>query len=156
MYVTRRYDEAAEMLRRQITVDPNFYLSHAFLGLVYEQQGRVKEAVEELRTATRLDDNTEALAQLGHALALAGERDEGQEIIARLKDMSATRYVSPYNIAAIYLGLGERDLTFVWLDKAFEDHSEWMHHIRVDPRFDPLHPDPRFNELLRRIGLPPV
>jgi hypothetical protein len=70
--------------------------------------------------------------------------------------MGASQYVSPYNVALIYAGLGDRDRTFEWLEKAFEEHAEWMYHLGVDPRLRPYHADPRFNAILRRMGFPPV
>ncbi len=154
LYLLRRYDQAESELKHLIAEQPEFYLPHAYLGLVYEQTGRQREAVEEFRAATRLDQTPEALAQLGHAYALAGEREEARTILDNLQRMSASRYVSPYNIALIFAGLGDREQTFAWLDRAVEDRSEWTHHIHIDPRLDSLHDDPRFQGLLRRIRLP--
>ncbi len=156
LYLARQYDQAEAELKPMVAAQREFYLPHAYLGLVYEQTGRTREAVDEFRIATRLDDTPEALAQLGHACALDGERAEARTIVVNLKKMSASRYVSPYNIALIYAGLEERDQAFAWLDKAVEDRSEWMHHIRADPRLDEFRDDPRFQSLLRRVGLPAV
>jgi serine/threonine-protein kinase len=156
LYFARQYDQAEAELKRLVAAQPEFYLPHAYLGLVYERTGRQQEAVEEFRNATRLDETTEALAQLGHACALAGQRAEARTILKNLQTMSVSRYVSPYNIALIFAGLEDRDQAFAWLDKAVEDRSEWMHLISVDPRLDGYRDDPRFEALLRRVGLPVV
>jgi len=157
VYLAGHYEQAQRELLQQIELDPDYYLTHAFLGLVYEQTGRYAEAVEELRTASRLDvKNQEALAQLGHALAIAGEAGEAREILERLERLGASQYVSPYNVALIYAGLGNSDKLFEWLEKAYKERSEWMYHLRVDPRLRPYQADPRFNAILRRMGFPPA
>lgn len=77
--------------------------------------------------------------------------NRAQECLDALLALSRQRYVAPVNIAAVYVGIGDRDRAFAWLDKAFDDHSQWLSEIRVDPAFDPVRADPRFTNLLRRI-----
>ncbi len=156
LYLAHQYDRAESEAKALIAAKPDFYLTHAYLGLIYEQTGRLREAIKELEAAYRLDENPEALAQLGHVHALAGESAEARRILGELLGMSVSRYVSPYDIALTYAGLGDREQTFAWLDKAIEDRSEWVYYIRLDPRLDGLHDDPRFQGLLRRIGRAPL
>jgi adenylate cyclase len=91
---------------------------------------------------------------LGHAYAVAGMRDEALKIIASLKEQSKQRYIAPFRFALIYVGLGENDQAFEWLEKSFKDRSPDMKFLKVDPRFDNLRSDPRFADLLRRMNFP--
>jgi predicted nucleic acid-binding protein len=91
---------------------------------------------------------------LGHALAMTGQRDAARQILDELIEMSRERYVSPYFIAEVYRGLGEIDRTFEWLEKAYEHHSDWLVWLGVEPALDGLRRDPRFTDLMRRVGLP--
>jgi hypothetical protein len=90
---------------------------------------------------------------LGHAYAVSGQKDRAQNAVAELKQLSKQRYVAPFEIATIYVGLGEKDQTFEWLEKAYLDHSPWLIWLNVDPRFDSLHGDPQYQDLRRRMGL---
>jgi TolB-like protein/Tfp pilus assembly protein PilF len=152
LYYARRYERAASELKTLLAEEPDYYLAHAYLGLVYEQTGQLREAVEQFRTATGPDETPEALAQLGHACAIAGDRAEAHRILGEIQRMSVSRYVSPFNFALIHAGLGDRDQAFAWLDRAIEDHSEWIHTLGVDPRLEHLRDDPRFQALLQRVG----
>ena len=92
---------------------------------------------------------------LGHAYAQAGKRAEAIRVLEGLKQRSKQHYVSPYDFAIIYLGLGEKDKTFAWFEQAYQERSSWMPWLQVDPLYDPLRSDPRFKDLLRRMGLTP-
>ena len=156
LYLARRYEQAESELKSLITEQPRFQMAHAYLGLVYEQTGRSREAVGEFRTATGLDESTEALAQLGHALAIAGESEEAIRVLRELERMSASRYVNPFSVGLIHAGLGDLDQAFAWFDRAVEERSEWISLVAVDPRVDGLRGDPRFQALLRRVGIAPI
>ncbi len=152
-YFARRYEQATEQYRRAIGVAPKFYWPRLMLGWAYEQQGKFSEAIAELNQAYRLNDGSQVLASLGHAYAASGQRDEAQKVIAELQESTKRRYVSPYDVAAIYAGLGDKEQTLAWLEKAYEDRSGWLAlWLKVDPKFDLLRSDPRFRDLLRRIG----
>src|SRR6185503_13641901 len=90
---------------------------------------------------------------LAHCREFAAVRDKALKALAELHQISETRYVSPYFFAVIYAGLGNKDQTFAWLDKAVEDRSFFLIWLKVEPLFDPLRDDPRFHNLLRRVGL---
>ncbi len=152
-----RYDQAVEQFRKTLELDPNFSVAHFALGLTAEQQGRLPEAIEEFQRAFALSGGNPLFkAAVGHAYALARRPDEAQKTLAELTKLAKQTYVSPYGIATIYAGLGDKDQAFVWLEKAYAARSIWVIHLqlRVDPRLANLHSDARFQSLLRRIGLP--
>ena len=95
------------------------------------------------------------VAALGHAYALAGKRDEALKVLDELKELSKEKRVSPGDMALLYTGLGQREQALEWLEKAYEERCGDLAYLKVDPRFDSLRSDPRFQNLLRRIGLPP-
>jgi serine/threonine protein kinase/tetratricopeptide (TPR) repeat protein len=152
----RQYDEAIKQLPSTLDLDPNYWYAYDFLGRAYEQLGRLPEAIAAYRKAFELEkDNAENWANLGHAYAASGKPDEARRIIAQLKETSARSYVAPYNIALIYLGLGDKDQAFAWLERAYQERSSFLVlYMTNDARFDRLRSDPRFADLLRRIGLP--
>ncbi len=152
----RQYDQAIEQLRRVLDMDANFALAHLFLGWAYEQKGMFEEAIAEFQKASSLSGGWPTIVgALGHAYAVSGQKDRAQNVIAELKQLSRRRYVAPLEIAVIYVALGDKDLTFEWLEKAYRDHSSWLPWLKVDPRFDSLHGDSRYRDLRRRMGLPP-
>jgi tetratricopeptide (TPR) repeat protein len=155
LYMARRYDEAAQQLQEIVLTDSNYYFVHAYLGLVYEQQGKLAEAVAEFQRATALDDSPEPRAQLAHAYALAGRKAEARKLLAELMERAKHQYLSPYNIATIYVALGDYPRALQSLEDALDDRSESCPDLNVDPRLDPLRSNPRFQNLLRRMNFPP-
>ena len=153
---TRQPDKAIEQLRNGIELDATYWYAHDFLGRAYEQKERFPEAIAEFQRAVELEkDNAENWSNLGHAYAVSGRRAEAKKIIDQLKDTSAHSYVAPYNLAAIYAGLGDKDQAFAWLDRAYADRSGFLaFYFKTDAHMDSLRSDPRFDELMRRIGLP--
>jgi hypothetical protein len=85
---------------------------------------------------------------------LAGKRSDAQGVLQTLLARAKQSYASPFDIALVYTALGDKDAAFAWLDKAMKDHSTWLVYSKWEPRLDPLRSDPRFQDLLRRIGLP--
>ncbi len=112
------------------------------------------QARSEFQKGISLDGST-SLARLGHGYAVAGKRREAQKVLNELNDLSKQKYVSSYDIAVIYVGLGEKEQAFAWLEKAYDERSTWLEFLKVEPQLDPLRSDPRFVELVRRVGLPP-
>jgi tetratricopeptide (TPR) repeat protein len=152
----RKYDQSAEQLRKTLEMDQNFPLAHHRLGLVYEQQGKYAEAIDEFRQVVNLlPGKPLGIAALGHAYALSGKRAEAQKAIAQLEELSKQRFVSPAFIALIHTALGDKEQAFAWLEKAHTENDANLARLKVDPRFDPLRSDPRFTDLVRRVGLPP-
>ncbi|PYS66734.1 MAG: hypothetical protein DMF73_20955 [Acidobacteria bacterium] len=148
-----RYNEAIDQLTKTIDMDPNFWMPHTFLGWTYKANGRYAEAIAELAKAKQFDNNNMILGSLGEAYALSGNKVEAQKVLDELNAFSKQHFVSPYSIALVYAGLGEKDLAFQWLEKAYGDRTEFLGWIKVDQRLDGLRPDPRFSELMRRVGL---
>jgi tetratricopeptide (TPR) repeat protein len=136
-------------------MDPSFAVAHGYLGQAYLAKGEYQKALRELQLALALSGNeTSFKAELGNAYAVAGKKTEALAILHELLQMSAQRYVSPYSIALVYVGLGDRDQAFQWLDKAYDEHSVRLINIAVHPRLTGLRSDPRFTALVKRIGLP--
>ncbi|MGI8990686.1 MAG: protein kinase domain-containing protein [Bryobacteraceae bacterium] len=153
-FYARRYEEGIDQARNVLELHPAYGIAFYFMGLCFEQKGMAGEAVDCLRKAVDLlDGNPTATAGLGHALGIAGRREEALQVLQTQLQVSRKRYVAPHDIAVIHAGLGDRDSFFEWLDKAREDHSPWLPFIKSDPRSDPYREDPRFKEVLTRIGL---
>jgi DNA-binding winged helix-turn-helix (wHTH) protein/Flp pilus assembly protein TadD len=153
LYFMRQYDRAIKHFQKMLEMDANFYGTHSNLGCVYEQKSMYEEAIAEFEKALMLDDNLSTRAWLGHAYAIAGKIDEAQGVINDLKERSKSRYISPYDIAMIYIGLREQEQAFAWLDKAFEDRNDSLVWLRFDPRLDSIRTDSRFINLVQRVGL---
>ena len=137
-------------------MDPNYPPAHDFLAGAYEQKGMHQEAIAEFQKAISLsgEDSLTNRAALGHAYAVAGKEQEALKMIGELKGLSKEIYIAPYDVAMIYVGLDQKDQAFDWLQKASEERSGWLRYLKVDPRLDPLRSDPRFPNLVRRVGLP--
>jgi TolB-like protein/DNA-binding winged helix-turn-helix (wHTH) protein/lipoprotein NlpI len=155
LYYAGQYDRAIEQARQVIEMDPNFWGAHHDLGRAYEQKGMYEEAVIEFQKAINISKIPRAISSLGHAYAASGRRKEAHKLIHELKELSQQQYVSPYFIATIYAGLGDKDQAFEWLSKAYVGRARHLMWLKADPRFGSLHSDPRFADRLRRIGLPP-
>jgi eukaryotic-like serine/threonine-protein kinase len=152
-YYAHQYVSAIDQYQKAIAADPAFGYVHLYLGSAYEQQGSKALAIEEFRHALELSGgNSNELAALGHAYAIARKMPEARKILVELKERSRQTYVQPLWLAAIHLALDERDLAHDWIDKAYEDRSSWLVYLKVDPIFDRLRAEPWFKDLLRRIG----
>jgi tetratricopeptide (TPR) repeat protein len=153
-FIEQDNDRAIQQLRKTLDLDSNFSVGHHYLGIVYGQKAMYKEALEEFQRSDKLSGggafNT---AQSGYIYAVWGKRAEAEKIIAELKRQSKDSSVSPWGIALIYTGLGESDQAFEWLDKAYNDRAFDLQYAKVDPRFETLRSDPRFQKLLKRIGI---
>ena len=151
-YLARQYDRAIEQGRSTVELDPSFAAAHLILGEAYVQAGRSDRGLAELQSAASLaGSNPLYLAQVGVVYASAGKRTEALQIIARLRTLSGNRYVSPYGLAQIYAALNEKEQTYRWLQAAYDDHAVWMTYLAVDPVFDRLRSEQRFQEMLRRV-----
>jgi TolB-like protein/DNA-binding winged helix-turn-helix (wHTH) protein/Flp pilus assembly protein TadD len=153
--VARRYDEGIEQVRRTLEMDPNFAHAHFRLGQIDVMRGMYAQAIPELENAIRLSGGSpRATAELGLAYALQGNRNAALKLLGVLRDRSRQRYVSPANLALIYGGLGDKDRTLEWLDKAYAERSPTLSLLRVTPAFESVRTEPRFRLLVTRIGLP--
>ncbi len=153
-YFARQYDLALEHYRAALEMDPHFFFVHILLGQACLQKGMFKPALFALKTAARLsDDSTFALARLAQGYAIAGQQEKARLLLKRLQGMSPRKYVAPFEIAMIHTGLQEYDEAFAWLTKAFDQRSIWLGYLQVEPQLDPVRDDPRFRELVKRMGL---
>ncbi|MCI0402423.1 MAG: protein kinase [Acidobacteria bacterium] len=154
-YFARRYDDAIEVHRKTVELDPDFILARVSLGRAYKQKGMYEAAIAEFRRALALSaDNLDARAGLGQAYALSGNKLGAKNVLAQFEQMSKKRYVPAYYVAEVYVALGEKEAAFRWLEKAYEERSDWLVFIKVEPRLDPLRGDPRFADLVRRMNFP--
>jgi serine/threonine-protein kinase len=154
LYLARRYDEAAEYCRKSLDLDPNFWRGHHMLGQIYLQQGNIEQAIAEFEIAARLSqEGIIPTMMAGYCHARAGRTREAYSILQKFLTLSVTKYVPPGGIATVYVGLGERDKAFEWLNKALEDRSGLFLFLNVDPLFDILRDDPRFIDLMKRGGM---
>jgi len=155
LYLSRRYDEAANQLRNTIEMDRNFALAHYFLGLVHLQQLRHSDAVAEFNKAKEGSDNHPAsFAGLAAAAVLGGDRAEARRLLKSLEELARRRYVTPYYSALVYAALDNKELALDCLERAFEDRSPFLTNIRCDPALDSLRRERRFTKLLQRMRLP--
>ncbi|MCH8912571.1 MAG: tetratricopeptide repeat protein, partial [Planctomycetes bacterium] len=155
-YFASEYDQAIDHCQKALELDPNFATAHYFIGWVYERKGMYGEAIAELQKARTLSGNIDFLAVLAHAYAVSGRTKQARKMLDEVKAFSERAYVSPYVLALIYMGLGEKDQAFAWLETAYAERAINLVVLKVDPRYDELRGDPRFDDLLRRIGLLPT
>ena len=157
LFLLGRYDEAAEHGRKIQELGLSRDLGHIYCGDVYVQQGKLVEGIQELEKAVALSEGStpRGLAHLGYAYAVAGRRSDAENLLAKLKENSKQGHVHPDLLAGVYAGLGRKEEAFEWLEKAYQVHARDLLELKYDPRFANLRSDPRFIELVRRIGLPP-
>ena len=152
LLIAHRYDDATKQIRKTINMDPFFALAHYVLGEVFLQERMNDEAVAELQKAIELSPGSSAFtANLAYAYAVSGKRDKAVNILNELKDRSPGASSNFPQIALVYVGLEERDQAMAWLEKAYAER--FNPGVLLRPTFDPLRSDPRFQNLLRRIGL---
>ena len=155
LFYARRPDEAIAQLQKALEMDSSFGMAHVVLGYAYEQKGVFDQAIAEFQKGATLTGGSPARSgALGHAYAMAGKRREAIDLLEKLKLSSKQEYVSPYAVALIYVALGDKDRAFAWLEKAYRDRYWMMAFLKVDPRLDPLRPDPRFRAVLSRMNFP--
>jgi serine/threonine-protein kinase len=153
LYLGRQYDQAVEQLKKTFEIDKNYALSHALLAYTYDAMGRYNEAIAEYEAHIRLaGDNASDQCYLGNSLAKAGRRNEAEAILKKLE--TSKEYVSPAELAVLYLGLGDKEKSLSALERGYAAHDLQMGYLGVDPHYDPLRSEPRFQELIRKVGLP--
>jgi tetratricopeptide (TPR) repeat protein len=147
-------DEALARLRETFELAPAFWFPHMFASSAYIEKGMFAEAIAEARRATELSPTQTVSAALeGYALVKLGKPGEARDVLDKLLKLSKERFVPPYHIASIYNGLGDRDQVFEWLERGFEQRDPKMTFLKVDPKWNNVRDDPRFMDLMRRVGL---
>ncbi len=155
LFHARRYDEAIEQLRRTVDMDPNYPVTRWIHGLLLRKLRRYELAINEGEKAVTLSGGSPLMrAALAHTLGAAGRTAEARQILDDLTELAKQRYVAPYFLAGIYVGLGEDDRAIEYLQKCCEEHSHWLIYLHLDPNMDDLREHRVFQDLLPRIGLP--
>ncbi len=153
LYFAKRPEAAERSLQKTLQLDSRFWIARLFLGKVYIEQKRFPEAMEQFEEARQFSGgNSETLSMIGYLWAIQGEAAKARDILAEMKRPSSVRYVPPFNLAVVHLGLGERDQVFDALEKAYQDHDVRLSFLKVDLKWDPLRSDPRFVSLIERLG----
>ena len=148
----RRPEEAIAELRKALEIDPNFHYAYRNLGLVLEMKGDFAEAIGAYQKARALNEDSSILALLAHAYGSSGNKTEAAKILEQLKELSKERYVSAYDFARAYLGLGDKEEALRWLDKSYQDRAgNDIGRIKIDAFLDPLRGDPRFEALVQKV-----
>ena len=153
---SRQYDRALAEYRKMLELNPSgtwVNSTHINLGRVLIAQQRYQEGLSELQQATALNRTNANLAWLAYGLGVAGQKREARALLRELQTAAKQSWVSPIYFVRTYLGLGEYDQALVWLKKGYDEHSDHLVHIGIEPLYDPVRNDPRFIEILRGVGL---
>jgi tetratricopeptide (TPR) repeat protein len=154
LWLSGKYERAIEAAEKALEMNPSYAGAYEDLGRVHEQIGNLDAAIEAFQKAASLAGHSQgSLASLGHAYAVAGKTEEATAILSQLHEVAKVNFVSSYNFALVLVGLGRTDEAFSWFDKAFEERSPALPFLKVNPRLSSLHGDPRFQNLLHRVGL---
>jgi TolB-like protein/DNA-binding winged helix-turn-helix (wHTH) protein/Tfp pilus assembly protein PilF len=155
LHIARRHDEAIERFQSTLKLDPHFAVARWYLGMAYEQVGRVEDAVGEFERAMTDSGNTVAsLVSIAYTVGRAGDERRAREILRQLEARAAREYVDPAAFAHIHVALGEHDRALDFLERAYAQRSDWLVEINVVPSFDRLRSNPRFTALLKKMGFP--
>jgi TolB-like protein/Tfp pilus assembly protein PilF/tRNA A-37 threonylcarbamoyl transferase component Bud32 len=154
LFNARRYDEAVAKLQEVIKLEPDAIFAHVSLGYTYSAKGMYAEAIAEYQKSMSFDkEGTSDLCYVGYARAMSGKRNEALAILNQLK--TTKEYVSPAELAILYVGLGDKERALASLEKAYSTHDAQMQYLKADPHYDSLRTDSRFADLIRRVGLTP-
>ncbi len=156
LYIAHRYDESIEQCKKVIEMNDKIFHPHVLLAQNLVQKGMYDEAIAEFKKAISLSGGDhDPSGQLGYVYAISGKQNEARKLLDELKEISKKEYITPPAIAVLYTGLGERDPAFEWLERGLRERSPDMLGIKTNPLFNSLHSDPRFADLVRRVGLTP-
>lgn len=152
-YYGRQYDQAIKQFRETLTMDSNSPLSYLGIGRAYGQKKMYQEAIAELSKGKTISgDWPPIVAELAYAYGASGKKAEARRLLQELREQTSRRYVDPYLMAMVFVGLSDKEQAFAWLDKAYDERSGWLPWLKVEPKWDILRTDARFTVLLRRIG----
>jgi TolB-like protein/Tfp pilus assembly protein PilF len=154
-YMARRYDEAIEQLLRTVELDPHYPVTYWILGLLYRITDRHDLAITAGEKGVNLSGGSPLIrAALAHTYAISGRTNQANKVLNDLIALAKHKYVAPHFFAGIHIGLGDNERALEYLEKSFEEHSHWLIYLHIDPSMDALRGSPRFQDLLRRVGLP--
>ena len=152
LYNARQYDQAIEKYKKALEAFPTYVPTQEYLGYTYAMKGMYAEAITAYKEALKHGDNPSAQCYLGYALAMSGQRNDALAILKHLESGQAG-YVSPAELAVLYAGLGDKARALASLEKDYAEHDLQLQYLKVEPHYDSLRSDPRFTELLRKVGL---
>jgi serine/threonine protein kinase/Tfp pilus assembly protein PilF len=154
-YMARRYDEAEKQLLRTVELDPNYPVTYWILGLLYRITGRYDLAITAGEKGVNLSGGSPLMrAALAHTYGMSGRANDARQLLDSLTELASHRYVAPHFLAGIHIGLGDNDRAMECLEKSWQEHCHWLIYLHIDPSMDALRSDPRFQGLLKRVGLP--
>jgi TolB-like protein/Flp pilus assembly protein TadD len=153
LWYSHQYQRSIDQAKKVLELNPEYSRAYEDLGRGYEQAGDVDAAIETYQKALQLEDSYATRASLAFAYTVAGKRGEATKILKELQQVAKTSFVPAYSFALICTGLGKKDEAFEWLDKAYEERSSSLPFLKVNPRLNSLRSDPRFEKLMRRVGL---
>jgi serine/threonine-protein kinase len=153
-YASREYGQAIKQFKKALELHPNFYVNHEILAYTYSYMNMHEEAIRAAQKANALSENPRNIIALGYVYAMAGKKDKALQILDSMMKLSNQKLIQiAVYIALLYISLNDNDHAFHWLEKAYEQRDYWLTLAKVEPRFDPVRSDPRFIELLKKIGL---
>jgi serine/threonine protein kinase/Tfp pilus assembly protein PilF len=152
-HLNRDFDQAIEAYGKTLEMEPAFTLARRRLGQTYLAKGKFKQAVAEIEKAAAASPDTETLAALGQAYAVSGNRAEATRLLDQLAALSSHKYIPSFFLARIYVGLGEKDLALEYFEKAYDERYGMLAYLKLEPAFDSLQSDPRFQALMERVGI---
>ena len=153
-YHSRNYDAAIDQARRTVEQYPDYWLAYIWLGSAMREKKMYEDALGQFSAGRKFSgDHPVMIALHGHALGVSGDAAGAREALADLKELARSRYVSSLYFAAVYTGLGDRRSALDWLDRAYQEHNDRLVYLGVDPIADPLRSEPRFTQLLQKIGI---
>jgi eukaryotic-like serine/threonine-protein kinase len=154
-YMARRYDDAIEQLLRTVELDPNYPITYWILGLLYRITGRYDVAITAGEKGVNLSGGSPLMrAALAHTYGMAGRPNDARQLLHDLTELAKHRYVAPHFLTGIHIGLGDNDRAMECLEKSWQERCHWLVYLHMDPSMDALRSDPRFQDLLKRVGLP--
>jgi tetratricopeptide (TPR) repeat protein len=154
-YMARRYDDAVDQLLRTAELDPNYPVTYWILGLLYRITGRYESAVAAGEKAVNLSGGSPLMrAALAHTYGKSGRAKDALQVFDDLSELANHKYVAPHFFAGIHIGLGDSDRAIECLEKSWDERCHWLIYLHLDPSMDDLRGNPRFQDLLRRAGLP--
>lgn len=153
-YYERNFDAAITQASRASEQCPNYWFAYIWLGSPFREKKMYKEALEEFSRARKVSTNQPVMIALyGHALAVSGDAAGARQALADLQQLAQSRYVPSLYFAAIYTGLRENSTALDWLDRAYRERNDRLVYLGIDPIADPLRSEPRFTQLLHKIGI---
>jgi tetratricopeptide (TPR) repeat protein len=151
-YLGRKFERAAEVLREVAASDPQLFFARLFLGYCLCALGKYDEAAAELQIASRVSGESDtSVSRLGFCYGLANRVGDARSMLSRLEQASRSRYVAPVQFVYLHLGLGHVDETFRYLEKCFQERSDYLVFLAQQPLFDSIRKDSRFADLTRRM-----